>query len=100
MIDAEQTLSADRGYVDKRLSVDRVGGIEVDETADAVARPVGSAGDDHAAVTVTDENDVALCGGEANKARPMSFRGPVRRTSNRTKTEEESWAGSLSPSSS
>ena len=45
--------------VDERLAVDRVGGVEVDEPADAVGGPVGDAGDHHAAVAVADEDDVA-----------------------------------------
>ena len=44
--------------VEERLAVHRRDGVEEDEVADAVDRPVGGAGDHQAAVAVADEHDV------------------------------------------
>ena len=49
---------AGRCGVDERLPVFRCRGIEKDEVANSIGRPIGGAGDHHAAVTVSHENHV------------------------------------------
>ena len=50
---------ADLVQIEQRLAVARHEGVDIDQLLDPVARAVGDAGRDHAAIAVADQHDVA-----------------------------------------